>query len=138
MSGNYYHGAHAVLVVFSMVDEQSFDQVKEWVQQVETYHHGGELPVMILVGNKTDLIGSSAEVVERRHAVTTKNIHSFDDYLECSVAEGEGVKEIFHKVCALLYKRHQPSKTPVRSTTNTSCCTGAKPRLQQNDNLVIR
>ena len=123
--------------MFSLVDEQSFEQVEEWVQQVETYHHGGgDLPVMILVGNKTDLVGSSSEVVEQKHAQTLKNIHNFDDYLECSVAEGEGVREVFHKVCALLYKRHNPPKTPIRNTAGSSCCDG-KPQAQNSEKLVI-
>lgn len=137
LSGNFYHGSQAVLVMFSMVDEESLDQVKDWVHQVETYHSGGDLPIMILVGNKTDLWSSSAEVVERRHAQTTRNLHSFDDYLECSAADGSGVKEVFHKVCALLYKRYQPQATPIRSTEGGNCCGGSKPR-QTTHNLIIR
>ena len=128
LSGNFFHGAQAVLVVFSLVDEDSLVQVKDWVQQVETYHSGSELPIMILVGNKTDLVSSSNETVQRKDAETARNLHSFDDYLECSAAEGTGVKDIFHKICALLYKRFQPTKTNVVKTEPSRCCSGSKSR----------
>lgn len=136
LSGNFFHGAHAVVVVFSMVDEDSLTQVKEWVSQVETYHSGPDLPIMILVGNKTDLVSTSTEVVERRHAEMTRNMHNFDDYLECSVAEGKGVKEVFHKICALIYKRYQPRNVSVNRSEGSGCCGGSKSQ-NTSQKLVI-
>ena len=138
LSGNFFHGAQAVLVVFSLVDEDTLVQVKDWVQQVETYHSGSELPIMILVGNKTDLVGSSGETVQRKDAETTRNLHSFDDYLECSAKEGTGVKDVFHKICALLYKRFQPTKTNVIKAEQSGCCSGSKSRPSPQHKLSIR
>lgn len=50
---SYYHGVCAVLLVFSIENEQSFEQLKEWTKEVK--EHCDPETIMVLVGSKADL-----------------------------------------------------------------------------------
>ena len=32
---NYYHGAHAIIVVYDVTDKESFNAVKSWMNEVK-------------------------------------------------------------------------------------------------------
>ena len=50
---SYYKGAHAILIVFDITEKDSFDHVKNWVEDIDKFAKQGVL--RILVGNKFDL-----------------------------------------------------------------------------------
>jgi len=50
---SYYRGAHAIMVVYDVTSEDSFNSVRKWLSAVETYCTSN-VSVM-LVGNKSDL-----------------------------------------------------------------------------------
>jgi len=53
----YYRGAHAVLVVFDVTSEESFQNVTRWIEELmrSTVGAGCRKPNILLVANKTDL-----------------------------------------------------------------------------------
>ncbi|MFW9850279.1 MAG: Rab family GTPase [Candidatus Thorarchaeota archaeon] len=51
--GHYYHGCNGIVLVYSVVDRDSFDNASKWL--VEAYNNMGPLPPTVIVGNKTDL-----------------------------------------------------------------------------------
>ena len=54
ISKNYYKGANAIILVFSLIDKKSFESVENWINQIK--EEASESILIILVGNKSDLI----------------------------------------------------------------------------------
>jgi hypothetical protein len=50
------------MVVYSVTDQQTFDNVRHWLQEMER-HSDNENVVKLLVANKTDQVRGSAPVV---------------------------------------------------------------------------
>ncbi|KAK9760953.1 GTP-binding protein, partial [Basidiobolus ranarum] len=49
----YYRGAMGIIVVFDVTDERSFNNVRNWIKNVE--QHANEGVSKILIGNKCDI-----------------------------------------------------------------------------------
>ena len=107
----YYEGSSAILLVYSVVDRDSFDNASKWL--VEAHGFLGSLPPMIVMANKIDLrSGYPAEEV-----VTTEEGKSFTEkmgqkldtpsiFIETSALTGENIDEAFDSLIELLFERH--------------------------------
>lgn len=49
----FYKGAHAVILVYSIIDTKSFQHIASWIHQVKD--NGSEMAKMMLVASKCDL-----------------------------------------------------------------------------------
>lgn len=57
----YYRGAMGILLVYDVTDEQSFQNIRNWIRNIE--QHAAETCDKILIGNKCDM--EADQVVER-------------------------------------------------------------------------
>ncbi len=117
----YYRGAQAAVVVFSLVDAESFAGAKAWVNELQK--HGGSDIVIALAGNKSDL--SHVRKVDRDTAIEYARATGCF-YLETSAKTAVGVNELFQQVARRVPKTAAPPRRADMLDTGDSssgkCC----------------
>ena len=99
-------------VSFTLVLVQnSFLTILEWLDEVR-YYSTEKNPVVVIVGNKTDLVGKTPRAVSFEMASEFANKNGYH-YIETSAKSGQNVPEAFQKLCAdILQKREKPAGGP--------------------------
>lgn len=107
LTSSYYRGAHAVLLVYSVNDRNSFTGTEHWLKEFNIY--GDNNTLVILVANKIDL--------EPRHISSSEGAAWANQkglaYAEVSAKTGTGVNELFQWLIDELKKK------PIVQTKNT-------------------
>ena len=96
----YYRFAGAALVVFDVWNQQSFEKVEEWINQLE--FHWEPNVVLVLIGNKIDK--KKEREVKYEEAKELANEYGME-YFESSAKDGDGVEEVFRYTAKSLYER---------------------------------
>lgn len=117
----YYRNADAAIAVFSMTDEDSLRNLESWIDAF-TYSTG-KTPIVIIVGNKSDLIDDRRVDSEQAQAWANQKKHPF---IMTSAKTGDGISELFTKLAELIYNAHQPRQQtvvtmPVENTQKNDC-----------------
>ena len=90
ITSSYYRGAHGIIVVYDVTDQKSFDNIKKWLKEIDTFA-GGSVQ-KLLVGNKCDLVNE--------RTVTTDSGRALADslkipFVETSAKDSTNVEEAF-------------------------------------------
>lgn len=99
LTSSYYRGAQGVVMVYDVTRRDSFENLEQWLKEVNIYcPNSGEGVVKLLVGNKIDLDG---RVILRKEAENWARNQGML-FLEASAKTRMGVKqcflEIVHKI----------------------------------------
>ena len=86
----YYKGAMGVILAYDCTDENSFDNVKNWVKQLEAHANPGI--VKVLVGNKCDCPDKKVESTRGNELAKEYGMSFF----ETSAKNNINVKEVFN------------------------------------------
>lgn len=90
ITSSYYRGAHGIIVVYDVTDQETFSNVKQWLQEIDRYASEGVNK--LLVGNKSDLVNK--KVVEFKTAKEFSDQLSIP-FLETSAKNATNVEQAF-------------------------------------------
>ncbi|CAO2823211.1 unnamed protein product [Amaranthus hypochondriacus] len=114
ITSSYYRGAHGIIIVYDVTDQQSFENVKQWLNEIDRY--ASDNVVKILVGNKCDLTSNKVVSYETAKAFADEIGIPF---LETSAKNSTNVEEAFMTMAAEIKKRvaSQPAMNATKPTT---------------------
>ena len=100
ITSSYYRGAHGIIVVYDVTDAESFNNVKQWLHEIDRY--ASENVNKLLVGNKSDLVS--------KRAVTFEQGKDFADslsieFLETSAKNATNVEKAFMTMSSQIKSR---------------------------------
>lgn len=94
LTSSYYRGAHGVVLVYDVTRTDSFENLEQWLREVQLYSpNNGEAVIKLLVGNKIDL----DRKVERERAEAWARSHGML-FLEASAKTKLGIRQVFMEV----------------------------------------
>ncbi|KAM6280151.1 LOW QUALITY PROTEIN: ras-related protein Rab-1A [Porphyrio hochstetteri] len=106
ITSSYYRGAHGIIVVYDVTDQESFNNVKQWLQEIDRY--ASENVNKLLVGNKCDL--TTKKVVDYTTAKEFADSLGIP-FLETSAKNATNVEQSFMTMAAEIKKRMGPGAT---------------------------
>ena len=99
---NFYRNASLAIIVYSVEDLKSFNDINIWLKQVKSY--GIPSCKIFLIGNKID---TDNREVTLEMGLKCKNDFFFDCFMETSAKEGINTKELFVNCATILYEENQ-------------------------------
>ncbi len=103
----YYEGCSGLILVYSAVDRESFDNASKWL--VEAHEFMQKFPVLIIVGNRIDLRTYypkedivSYEEGEEFTKMFSEKLNTPTIFIETSALTGENVDEAFNKLTSMM------------------------------------
>ncbi|GAB9473018.1 hypothetical protein Gpo141_00010181 [Globisporangium polare] len=112
MAPMYYRNAKAAILVFDLLNEATFEKIKEWLQDLR--HHVGDDIVLAVVGNKCDCNSSFNFAKAQQFAQEIGAL-----VFRTSAKTGDGVQNLFESVAVQLLKRHEEEEK-LRGRENSS------------------
>jgi len=104
ITSSYYRGAHGIIVVYDVTDSDSFNNVKQWLNEIDRY--ACENVNKLLVGNKCDLVNKKAVDYETAKAFADKLDIPF---LETSAKAATNVEKAFLTMAGEIKNTNQQS-----------------------------
>jgi len=106
----YYRGAMGILLVYDVTDEQSFQNIRNWIRNIE--QHAADNVDKILLGNKADMVGEKAVETARGQALAEEYRIKF---FETSAKSNINVVEAFTAIAKDIKKRLMDNANPVQA-----------------------
>ncbi|KAL6471213.1 hypothetical protein MHYP_G00198630 [Metynnis hypsauchen] len=100
ITSSYYRGAHGIIIVYDVTDQESFNNVKQWLEEIDRY--ACENVSKLLVGNKSDL--TSKKVVDFTTAKEFAEPLKIP-FLETSAKNASNVEKAFLTMASEIQKR---------------------------------
>ena len=125
MTYSYYRGCHAILIVYDVTEQKSFQNVTTWVECVDKFAKSNVL--RILVGNKNDLEDKRVISTEEGKKLAESNGLKF---YEISALKITGLYEMFEDIAKeyveiyeqKAYKNFQLKKEDINIKKRRGCC----------------
>eukprot|EP01112_Ceratiomyxa_fruticulosa_P004364 TRINITY_DN1488_c0_g5_i1.p1 TRINITY_DN1488_c0_g5~~TRINITY_DN1488_c0_g5_i1.p1 ORF type:complete len:207 (+),score=37.53 TRINITY_DN1488_c0_g5_i1:238-858(+) len=113
ITSSYYRGAHGIIVVYDVTDQVSFNNVKQWMQEIQRY--ACDSVCRLLVGNKSDLI--EKKVVDGHVAKEYAESLSIP-FLETSAKSSTNVEQAFLTMAGEIKRQQGGGVAPGGSQSN--------------------
>jgi small GTP-binding protein len=126
---NFYRNSSLAIVVYSVEDKNSCNDVNIWLKQVKTY--GTSSCKIFLIGNKID---SDYREVSYEQGLKCKNDFFFDCFMETSAKEGINTRELFVNCATVLYEENMNFIEQMGMTEYSSDSESIKLSLAKEEN----
>ena len=121
---SYYRGAHGIMLVYDITDQDSFDCLNNWLIEIEK--NASKNIIKILVGNKCDMENERKVSYEQGKDFATQFKMQF---FETSAKESKNVEEAFLAMTKeVIQSLVNTNSTPKKETVVVSKATDVKPR----------
>ncbi|KAK9839170.1 hypothetical protein WJX74_010897 [Apatococcus lobatus] len=112
----YYRGAMGILLVYDVTDEASFNNIRNWMRNIE--QHASDTVNKVLVGNKCDMD-------ESKRAVPTSKGQALADefgirFFETSAKNNSNVDEVFQAVAKDVMTRLRDTQETAAAPSSSS------------------
>ena len=107
----YYRGAVGALLVYDITKPSSFEAVNKWLNELREYADSNT--VVMMVGNKTDLVNLRAVKTQEGVSFSQKNQIGF---IETSALDSTNIELAFERILTEIYQitvKNVASKAPV-------------------------
>ncbi|XP_040955465.1 ras-related protein RABH1b [Gossypium hirsutum] len=94
---SYIRDSSVAVIVYDVASRQSFQNTTKWIEEVRT-ERGSDV-IIVLVGNKTDLVDKRQVSVEEAEA-KARDLNVM--FIETSAKAGFNIKALFRKIAAAL------------------------------------
>jgi len=106
----YYRGAMGILLVYDVTDENSFQNIRNWVRNID--QHAAEGVEKVLIGNKADMKDQQVVDSSRGSGLATEYGIKF---FETSAKQNKNVSEAFYEIAADIKKHLMSENVPETS-----------------------
>jgi small GTP-binding protein len=101
VSKAYFRNAIGAVLVYSLTDRASFDELDGWLNDIHTLCSANAS--ILVVGNKTDL--RDERVVAEIEAQSFVKRHGIDTYIETSALEATNITEVFVRLATSIHAK---------------------------------
>ncbi|CAL9069265.1 unnamed protein product [Musa banksii] len=114
ITSSYYRGAHGIIVVYDVTDQESFNNVKQWLNEIDRY--ASDSVNKLLVGNKCDLTANKVVSYETAKAFADEIGIPF---MEASAKNATNVEQAFMAMTGAIKNRmaSQPALNSAKPPT---------------------
>jgi small GTP-binding protein len=95
----YYKGADGIVLVFDLTDRNSFEKIREWMKQIQSYTQRESIAI-VLLGNKCDADNKAVSAKEANDIATEYNMKFF----ETSAMNNINIEESFKQLSTEIMK----------------------------------
>ncbi|BES89922.1 Signal recognition particle receptor beta subunit [Nesidiocoris tenuis] len=113
ITSSYYRGAHGIIVVYDCTDQESFSNLKQWLEEIDRY--ACDSVNKLLVGNKSDL--TTKKVVDYATAKEYAD-HLKIPFIETSAKNALNVEQAFMTMAAEIKNRVGPPSSAGDNSNN--------------------
>jgi Ras-related protein Rab-1A len=131
ITASYYRGAHGIIVVYDVTDLDSFNNIKQWLGEIDRY--ASEQVDRLIVGNKCDLVAKKAVDYATAKELADQLGISF---IETSAKDATNVEQAFITMATTIKGRMASqastdgsragvkisTSTPVKPASSGGCC----------------
>jgi len=118
ITSSYYRGAHGIIVVYDVTDKGSFNNVRQWMVEIDRY--ASENVNRLLVGNKCDLSNKTVDFETAKSLAEQWSV----TFLETSAKDNTNVENAFLTMAGQIKLRVATSTRVVNEQKDPTIITG--------------
>ncbi|KAH0943887.1 hypothetical protein HID58_003524 [Brassica napus] len=127
ITSSYYRGAHGIIIVYDCTEMESFNNVKQWLSEIDRY--ANDSVCKLLIGNKNDMVESKVVSTETGKALADELGIPF---LETSAKDSINVEQAFLTIAGEIKKRMGSQPNANNTSGSGTVQMKGQPILQNN------